>query len=144
VNDAPDDDPNNDGLPNIGHFAFDTDPLGNGGDEGKRRLIVEDVGGTDYLTYTLPVRTGAVFSGDPPTSNEIDGIIYTILGDTDLEDPWDLSVVELVPALSAGLPALGDYDGVPGDDWEYRTFRLSASFDTLERAFMRAGVSGAP
>ena len=34
------DDPNHDGVPNIFHFAFDTDPLAiGGGDEGKRRLV---------------------------------------------------------------------------------------------------------
>ncbi len=44
-------------------------------------------------------------------------------------------------ALDTGLPALGDYDGVLGPDWEYRTFRLSDPMSTLPRAFMKAGVT---
>ncbi len=99
-----------------------------------------DVAGTDYLTLTLPIRVGASFSGDPLISDATDGLIYSILADTDLEDPWDLEVVELVPALDTGLPALGDYDGSAGADWEYRTFRLADPFGTHRRAFMKTGV----
>ena len=78
------------------------------------------------------------------SSNLVDGIIYSILGDTDLEDPWDLSVEKLLSALDTGLPALGDYDGVSGADWEYRTFRLSDPFSDLPRAFMNSTVTTAP
>ena len=136
--DGVDDDPNGDGVPNIAHFAFNTDPLGDGSDEGKTRLVVEEVGGTDYLTITLPIRNGATFSGSPLTSNLIDDLlIYSILGDTDLKAPWDLPVVEVVPALDTGLP-------VTGVDWEYRSFRLSDPFSDLPRAFIRVGVTTSP
>jgi fibronectin-binding autotransporter adhesin len=141
VNDGLYDDPNSDGTPNLAHFAFDTDPLGDGTDEGKRQLTVEDIGGTDHLTFTLPVRAGATFSGDPLTSDPVDGLIYSILGDSDLQDPWELGVVGLVPALSIGLPALGDYDGVAGADWEYRSFYLATPLDSLPHAFMNSGVT---
>ncbi len=55
-----------------------------------------------------------------------------------------MSIEELVPALDAGLPALGNYDGVPGDDWEYRTFRLTDPVSALPRAFMKADVTATP
>jgi hypothetical protein len=144
VNDGWEDDPNGNGVPNIAHFAFDTDPLGSGVAEGKRWIAVSDVGGTDYLTLTLPVRNGAVFGGDPLLSDPVDGIIYTILGDLDLQDPWDLDLMELTPALDTDLPALGDYDGVAGADWEYRTFRLTDPVSAHQRAFLKAGVTTAP
>ncbi|MCP5116461.1 MAG: hypothetical protein GY953_36990 [bacterium] len=139
--DGADDDPNNDGTPNIAHFAFDTDPLGSGTDEGKRQMAVAEIDGSDYFTLTIPIRLGAIFSGDPLVSNEIDGLTYSILGDTDLQDPWDLPLTEVLPALDTGLPALGDYDGSTGSDWEYRTFRMTDPFSDHQRAFMKAEVT---
>ena len=138
------DDPNDDGLPNIQHFAFDSDPLGMQHEECKRQIGFTSVGAMEYLTLTLPIRNGAVFSGNPFTSNVVDGILYEILGNTTLDDPWDLPVVELVPALDAGLPGLGDYDGAAGADWQYRTFRLADSLSASDRYFMRARVTEAP
>jgi len=143
-NDGFNDDPNNDGRLNIEHFAFDTDPLGDGSDEGKTRNSIENITSEDYLTLTLPVRVGAVFSGDPLSSAAVDGITYAILGDDDLQDPWDLTVEEVTPALDAGLPALDDYDGVTGADWEYRSFRLSDPVSTRPHAFLKTEVSEAP
>ena len=125
INDSPAADPNHDGISNLVHFAFDTDPLGNGGNEGKQRLELATAGGSErYLTLTLPVRKNAVFSGSPPQAT-IDGMIYRIPGDDDLAAPHTLGTVAVSPALDAGLPALGDYDGTAGADWEYRSFRLS-------------------
>jgi hypothetical protein len=138
------DDPNQDRRPNIHHFAFGTDPLGNGSDEGRIALAVVEVGGLEYLTLTLPVRSGAVFSGIPLRSNVVDGISYEIQGDADLQDPWDQQVVEVVPALDAGLPVLGDFNGVAGGDWQYRTFRLGVPLSDSPRYFLRAEVSPEP
>ena len=137
------DDPNQDGVPNIRHFAFDSHPLAAKAGEEKRFLGLLEIGGSDYLTLTVPVRNGALFSGDPLAS-EVDGIVYEILGDTDLNDPWSLSVVEVVPAFHTGLPTLGDFDGVQGADWQYRTFRLTDPVGTTSRQFMKAGVSPSP
>lgn len=138
------DDPNEDGNPNIMHFAFDTDPLGYGSSEGKRELEAFNIGGMDYLTLTIPVRTGAVFVGNPLTSNEVDGVAYEILGDGDLNDPWDLEVVEVIPALSAGRPSLGDYSPSSGGAWQYRTFRLTNPLSTSTRQYMKVGVTVSP
>ena len=138
------DDPNQDRRPNILHFAFGTDPLGNGSDEGRIALGVVEIGGLEYLTLTVPVRTGAVFSGIPLCSNVVDGISYEIQGDVDLKDPWDHQVVEVVPALDAGLPVLGDFNGVAGGDWQYRTFRQGLPLSTSPQYFIRVEVSPEP
>lgn len=42
---------------------------------------IEDVGGTDHLTFTFPVRRGASFTG---ATASIDGLAYTIEGSGDL------------------------------------------------------------
>ena len=144
VNDGLDEDPNNDGIVNLQHFAFDTDPLGDGSDDGKRRLDLTSVGGSEYVVLTLPVRRGAIFGGVPLRSQVIDELSYEILGDSNLDNVWSIPVVELFPALDAGLPPLGDYDGVDGGDWEYRTFRLTAPFGSSRRQFMKAGVTVGP
>ncbi len=144
VNDSFLDDPNRDGLPNIGHFALDTDPLGNGIDEGKLRfeLATDGGAGDEYLTVTLPVRIGATFGGDP-ISATVDGIVYEISGDTDLQGA-DLTVVERTSVLDASLPPLSDLDGDGTPDWEYRSFRLSAPVSAHIRGFMWVNISPAP
>lgn len=138
-------DPNVDAHPNLYHFAFDTNPLGNRGDEKKRVLGTVNIDGMDYLTLTLPIRTGAVFAGSPSLlSNPVDNIVYVILGDGELNDPWGLQVVELIPALTTGLPSLGDFDAASGGDWQYRTFRLTSPLSARSHSFMKAGAAPAP
>lgn len=147
TNDGLFDDPNGDGNPNIKHFAFDTDPLsgqpghpGSGGDEGKQRgAVLAMEGGGRNLTLTIPVRTGAVFNnltGVAPTLT-VDGIVYTVFGDEDLVAPHDFTVNELSPALSVGLPVAG-----PG--YEYRTFYLEQTVESLPSGFLSLGVQAAP
>lgn len=138
------DDPNGDGIQNIQHFAFDSDPLGFGSGDRKRFPGTLEIGGQSYLTLTLPIRTGAVFAGSPLTSSSVNGVFYQVLGDTDLDEIWPLSVVEVIPALDAGLPPLSDLLPPAGPDWEYRTFRLTQAVGTTPRQFMRAGVSTQP
>ncbi|WP_193215075.1 hypothetical protein [Luteolibacter marinus] len=138
-NAGPGDDANDDGIPNLMHFALATDPLGGGGDEGKRRLELAG----DHLTLTLPVRSGAVFAGSPLTA-EIDGVVYRILGDDDLAVPRDLAVVEVLPAHDDGLPPLDDFDGVAGADWTYRSFRLVDPLGSHAAAFISVEVVEAP
>ena len=130
-------DANNDGVPNIVHFAFDTDPLGSGSSEGKRRLDTTSFPDGEHLTITIPVRVGASFTGSPSPEATIDGIMYQIQGSTNLND-WSASVTEVTPAQSAGLPALRDIDGDTNPDWEYRTFTLKN--DSLSGGFIRVGV----
>lgn len=140
-------DANGDGRSHAYHFAFDTNPLGDGSDEGKQSqvLAVDPNDGGSYLTLTLPVRAGAIFSGDPLTSAPIDGLVYEIIGDGDLIEPEaDLGVEEVWPALSSELPELGDYDAVEGSDWEYRSFRLTTPVDSEDRGFIWVRVLEAP
>ena len=144
LNDGLFDDPNGDGFPNIHHFAFDSDPLGDAGHEGKKQIATLDVGGLDYLTLTLPVRTGATFGGSPLRSDLVDGLEYEVLGDLGLNGLWSLPVIEVIPALDAGLPSLGDFDGTAGSDWEYRTFRLTDPIGSTDRQFLKAGVTAGP
>lgn len=146
VNDDHADDPNHDGTPNVGHFAFGTDPLGGtlvaGSSGSPLRVTLSDDGGLTYLTYTFPVRVGAEFDAqDHPTSSAVDGIVYQLFGDDDLSGE-DVPVVARTLAVSTDdLPAPGDHDGVPGPDWEYRSFRLgvpSGLAPGLPRGFLWA------
>ena len=117
------DDPNQDGVTNLQHFALATNPLGSGGNEGKQRVSIDTVGGNDYFTITLPVRRGAVFTNFPTPTTTIDGLTYDIQGTLDLSS-WNIGLAEVTPALSTGLPGLADLDGDGNPDWEYHTFRF--------------------
>jgi len=138
------DDANGDGKPNFYHFAFAENPLDSNGAPGQRQrneVIQEST--VSHLTLTLPFRLGTSFSGDPPTSAPIDGLIYIIHGDQDLAPPWgDLPVVERTPARSEGLPSLDNLDASPGPDWEYRTFDVELA--DSEVGFIWVEVREAP
>lgn len=142
-NDGAYDDPNHDGRPNIEHFAHDTDPLGNGGNEGKQRVEIADTGGQLSFVWTIPVRNGAIFQGTPLTSGSVDGILYTIHGDDDLSGS-DLSVAETIPLPGVPLPPLGDYDGVTGPDYTYRSFFLKNGIVVDRKGFMWSEFVPAP
>lgn len=131
VNDGALDDPNLDTIPNLLHFAHNTAPLGSGTDEGKHRAGPADDGGVTYFTLTLPFRTGAVFTGSPPTAT-IDGITYTVLGELDLNGTGHPMVERGAGADSSGLPPVGA-------GYEYRSFRTTDA--TLPRAFSRVRIS---
>ena len=125
-------DPDGDGRTNLEEFAFDGDPA-NGADSGKIQSSIATVGATRHLTLTVPVRSGAVFSGSPSLqSAPVDGVVYSIRGSLDLA-AFEEAVAEVTPAI-ANSPALN-----PG--WTYRTFRLSANTSIQPRGFLRAGIS---
>ncbi len=139
-------DANGDTKTNLYHFAFDTHPMGDGGTEGKQRGSMEMNSGDDlpYFTLTVPVRAGAVFSGNPPTSAAIDGLIYQITASSDLLDlSGDLTLEELPAPASTSMPALGDYDGTAGPDWEYRSFRVTPAVPGLESGYIQVKVTEA-
>jgi len=135
VNDSFSDDPDGDGSLNIKEFAIDGDPL-NGAGDGKQRVRIEDVGGTNYFTYTFPVRSGAVFVANGELSATVDGIVYSVAGSFDLID-FENHIVEQVPATETGLPALN-----PG--WSYRTFRLNRAIANQLRGFIRLRIGASP
>ena len=135
---APGEDADDDGKSNLLEFATNDDPTSGTG-SGKVVSRVQDVGGSDVLTLTLPVRgTSTPFTGaTQQVSSPVDGIVYRIQGSPDLSD-WTTTVVsEVVPALDAGLPALDT-------GWEYRTFRTAGDTSSNLSDFLRAIVGAAP
>jgi hypothetical protein len=134
-------DPNEDGVLNIEHYAFDTAPLGGGGTEGKQRVGFVTKGGPRHFALTLPIRKGAIFYGAPALVTGINGIYVKLQGSADLQD-WTQSVSEYLPTAAAGLPTLRDIDGDGTPDWEYRTFILDD--DTLPHGFLRTATALGP
>lgn len=108
-------DPDQDGWANLLEFATGGHPLA-GGENTRRRGAVSDLSGQNYLTLTLPLPTGAVFSGSP-LSATVGGITYIVHGDDNLSGPDAFTAQAVIPALSAGLPAAGS-------GYSYRTFRI--------------------
>lgn len=124
-------DPDGDGLSNELEFALDGNPS-SGASTGK---VVGKID-SGHMTLTLPVRTGATFSGSGPlVSTAIDGVNYRIDGDDDLAG--FTTGVEEVTALTASMPLLST-------GWTYRTFRLTALTSAAPKGFLRADVSTAP
>ncbi len=137
VNDGRSQDPDGDGLNNLGEFGFNSNPL-SGKPAGKIVTAPAVIAGVNCLTLTLPVRNGAVFSGsDSQTSAPIDGLVYRIDGTVDFA-LWNLVLSEVTGAaatsLQSGLPALDS-------GWTYRTFRTAGG---QTRAFLRPRVTEAP
>ncbi|MEK7949933.1 beta strand repeat-containing protein [Luteolibacter soli] len=129
-------DPDGDGMSNLGEFAFDSLPLA-GASSGKIVSKIATIGGQQVLTLTLPVRTGAVFTGaTEKTSQLIDGVVYRIQNSGNLLT-FPLEVIEVTgadaTAIQAGLPAL-----TPGGGWAYRTFRAAGIVSSATKQFLRA------
>lgn len=143
INDALADTPGTGGTMNLQHFAMDTDPLGNGGAEGKQEAAITDSGGSTHITLTCPVRRGAVFGGHPLTSAPIDGLVYRIVADNDLASA-NLAVEETAAADTSHLPPLGDHDGDGSADYEYRSFRISQPLSEQPRGFFRVRIAWKP
>ncbi len=132
----PGDDPDGDGILNIGEFGLDGDPV-SGTNSGKvvgRNALVD---GIPTLVLTLPVRNGASFSGTTQKNASVDGIQYSMQASDDLA-VWNILVVTEVTGtdkstIETGLPALDS-------GWTYRTFRSPGNVagDPLE--FIRAVV----
>lgn len=134
-------DPDNDGRNNLAEFAFNSNPSSSAND-GKVVGKTATVGGSSVLTLTLPVRTGAIFSDDATTHEEvstlIDGVIYRIQGSADLS-AWTLDVSEIGAgadrdAIQLGLPALDT-------GWSYRTFRAPGTVSSATSDFLRVKVT---
>jgi hypothetical protein len=135
VNDGFEDDPDGDGCLNIKEFAIDGDPL-SAADAAKRRARIESVNGTNYFTYTFPVRDSAVFVQNPELSAAVDGIVYSLVGSSNLitfQEP----IAEEPFTSAAGLPT-------PNPGWTYRTFRLDRPVSNHASGFIRLLVTEAP
>ena len=131
VNDGFADDPDGDGWPNLKEFALDGDPL-RGANGDKQRALIEETDGTNFITYTFPVRNGAAFVGNGELSAAVDGLVYSIAGSLDLLN-FDQPMVEQVPASEVALPALN-----PG--WAYRTVRLDRAISNRTSGFIRLRI----
>lgn len=133
---TPGGDPDGDGRNNLGEFALNSNPL-SAAVSGKVVGKVATVGGSPALVLSLPVRTGAVFSGtSEQVSAVVDGIIYRIQGSDQLTS-WNLVVSEVVgadkEAIETGLPALGA-------GWTYRTFQAPGPISGDPADYLRAVV----
>lgn len=124
----PGDDPDNDGATNFEEFAFSGNPT-NGSDQGARRMAIDDISGTNHLTLTLALRTGATFTGGGPMTATIDGIDYTVRGSTDLAG--FTTAVSEIPAITTGLPPVAT-------GYTYRTFRITDPVSAGPKAFLQA------
>lgn len=124
----PGDDPDNDGATNFEEFAFSGNPT-SGADQGARRVAIDNVAGTDHLTLTLALRTGATFNGSGPLTATIDGIDYSVRGSTDLA-AFTTAVSE-IPAITTGLPPAAT-------GYSYRTFRITDLVSVGPKAFLQA------
>ncbi|RYD21047.1 MAG: hypothetical protein EOP88_12830, partial [Verrucomicrobiaceae bacterium] len=131
---SPGGDPDGDGSSNLAEFALDGNPL-SGTASGKVAGKLAAVDGSRAMTLTIPVRSGAAFSGTTEqVSGAISGVIYKIQASGGL-DTWDRVVREVTGAdkipIEDPMPDL-----VPDGGWEYRTFRIEGSGQ-----FLRAVVT---
>jgi hypothetical protein len=133
--------PDNDGLNNQAEFALDGNPA-SGTASGKVAGKIAPVAGTNALTLTLPVRTGAIADPADPAGGELglikvaDAVSYRIQASDQLTD-WTLTVAEVVgsdaTAIQFGLPALSV-------GWGYRSFRSPGPVAGDPVEFMRIFV----
>jgi hypothetical protein len=138
--------PDGDNLDNLGEFAFNGDP-DNGNDQGMFYFETKDNNSDNLkeLTFTIAVRRSNVgFAADGNNSQSsgsaIDGVIFTIEADVDLQGIWNSAVTYL--GKSDTPPAGSGLGNLSGMDWEYRTF---SSFNGLPNAgFIRGKALEAP
>lgn len=128
-------DPDGDGRSNLDEFALDGNPA-SAEASGKIRIGVENLSGDQALVLTLPVRGNPLFEGATTLGGEVDDILYIIEGSNDL-DIYDEIILEVTPAVDAGLPPLNT-------GWNYRSFRLDGSITGESsrgpRGFIRTDV----
>lgn len=129
---GPGDDPDDDGLDNLGEFAFNGHPL-NGADKGgifHKIADSNDAGTEAELILTIAVRAGTpAYSGSPSPSASVDGVTCRIQGSTDLSG-FGAWVSPVDPATTGVPPA--------GTGYEYRSFRLDGSNGLSTNGFLRA------
>jgi autotransporter-associated beta strand protein len=115
-------DPDRDGVVNGMEFAVGSDPV-RGGSVPQSFPWVHELAGGRALTFTVPVRAGAVFaaSGSRQTAQR-DGVSYVVEASDDLQ-AWDRVVVtKLGAAESAAVQAQLSLPSLE-TGWEWATFR---------------------
>ncbi|BCU78604.1 autotransporter-associated beta strand repeat-containing protein [Luteolibacter sp. LG18] len=140
-NNGKSDNPDNDGLNNLGEFGFDGNPLSGDSSGSNAKVVVKvaPVGGVNYLTLSIPVRgNSTTFSGTTEQiSTLVDGIYYHVQGSNDL-GPFTATVVEVTGAdatsIQSTLPSLST-------GWFYHTFRSQNPVSGLSKTFLRAKVT---
>ncbi len=134
------DNPDGDGINNLGEFAFNGNPL-SGVTDGKVSNRIVTLGSDKVLTLTIPVRSSApAFAGSPSMTTIADGIVYTIEATVDLES-FTTTVTEVT-----GVEATSIQSTLPTLDsgWTYHTFRTSIPVNDASKQFIRAKVSDVP
>lgn len=121
-------DPDGDGVNNLAEFAFAGDPT-DGANNGIFRFGIDNVGGTDHLTYTFACRDGATFTGGAPANASKDGVDYSVRASLDLS-VFNLGVDEVSPAIVTGL-------ATAPTGYSYRTFRVVDPKATHPQAFIQ-------
>lgn len=132
ANALPGADADSDGQSNALEFALNSNPT-SGASSGKERTAISLVVGENALTYTLPVRTGAVFGGATSKTATIDLLSYTLEGSDELTAWGSMVITEVTPALSVGLPAVDV-------GWTYHTFRTPGDVSADATDFIRCKV----
>lgn len=143
VNDGFDQDPDHDGVNNLGEFAFDGNPLS--GSASGKTLGISGTVGTDgnVFTLTIPVRNDAIFTPGATelVSRAVDGVIYRIQGSDNLTD-WNLQITEVTGTDAATIQA--NLTETLSEGWSYRTFRTPGTMTDGDPAdFIRAKVEKA-
>lgn len=133
-NNAPDADPDHDGLTNLQEFAFGGNP-GSGSNRGPGRHGIETVVDSNHLTITFACRNGATFAGTTTRTASRDGVDYTVRASTDLTN-FTLDVSE-VTAITTGLP------GAP-EGYTYRTFQVTDPVSAHPQAFIQVQAGTSP
>lgn len=138
---APELDPDRDGLNNLAEFAFCGDPLSGG----QRWFMVErkdtavDPDADPEFTLTCAMRRGAVFAAQPDqsqVSEAIDGVSYTVAASCDLKESESSARAVRRVSAAATPPSGSGLPDLTGTDWEYQTF---SAFNGLPgNGFLRA------
>lgn len=124
----PDKDPDHDGASNFEEFAFSGNPT-DSADRGARRVAIDEISGSNHLTLTLAIRTGATFTGSGPLTANLDGVDYAIRGSNNLQQ--FTTAVSEVSAITTGLPPIAS-------GYTYRSFRITDPVTSSPKAFLQA------
>ena len=132
-------DPDRDGVPNVMEFAVGSHPV-RGGSVPQSFARVHELAGGRVLTFTVPVRAGAVFAASGARQTAVrDGVTYVVEASDDLV-VWNAVVVtKLGAADSAAVQGQLSLPGLEAG-WEWATFRTDGVAGTDPADFVRLRV----